>query len=380
MRIGLILPGFSASEEDWCIPTILNLIRELARYHEIYVFTLRYPHFSGGYQVYGAKVQAFGGGVTAGLHRFPLLGRALAQIMSQARRRPFDMFHGLWADEPGFLAATAGRLLGRPTVVSLLGGELVGLPDIGYGHQLSRINRRLIQIALRGAVWITTGSTYIHRLAQLHVSADRLISIPLGVDLELFHPEANPIHHLPLVEGEFKLLHVASLAPVKDQATLLHAFALVARQIPQSHLHIVGEGGLWSHLKGLARALGIRDYVTFHGAAPHDHLPAYYCAADLCVLSSRHESQAMVTLEAAACARVTVGTAVGILPDLGPAGRTTPVGDAPALAEAIMDLVGNPTQRVELGHLARGLVEAKYSLGHTVETLLALYADLARGE
>ncbi|MEZ4768392.1 MAG: hypothetical protein R2844_08195 [Caldilineales bacterium] len=53
--------------------------------------------------------------------------------------QPFDLLHGLWADEPGFTAAAAaGRLLHRPAAVSILGGELVGFPDITYGGQLSR--------------------------------------------------------------------------------------------------------------------------------------------------------------------------------------------------------------------------------------------------
>ena len=136
MRIGLITPGFSASETDWCIPALLALVRELARHDEVEVFTLRYPHRRESYHVYGAAVHAFGGGLAAGVSRLALLGNAMASIVRRHRRRPFDVLHGLWADEPGFLAVAGGRLLGVPSVVSLMGGELVGLRDIGYGGQL----------------------------------------------------------------------------------------------------------------------------------------------------------------------------------------------------------------------------------------------------
>src|SRR5262245_50711825 len=165
MRIGFITPGFSASEADWCIPALLDLVRELARDNEVHVFTLRYPHRRGPYTVYRATVHAFGGALVGGAGRAALLGRALAEISAQARRRPFDVLHGLWADEPGFLAVAAGRLLGTPAVVSLLGGELIAMPDIGYGGELSRINRWLIRPARRGAARVTAGAGSPHAVA-----------------------------------------------------------------------------------------------------------------------------------------------------------------------------------------------------------------------
>lgn len=375
MRLGLIVPGFSASEDDWCIPALLNLVRELAQRHEVHVFTLRYPHRRGTYPVYGATVQAFGGATIAGPGRFPLLVQALVSIVNQHRRRPFDVLHGLWADEPGFLAVIAGRLLGVPAVVSLLGGELVSLPDIGYGGQLSRVNRWLIRVALHGAAYVTVGSSYLCRLAHPYVIPQRLRLVPLGVDTEMFRPAPKPINPTRLLEGEVKLLHVASLVPVKDQETLLQAFSHIAgEESTRVHLHIVGDGLLRRDLERLAASLGLAKHVTFHGAVPHEQMPVYYRAADLCVLSSRYESQGMVILEAGACARTIVGTAVGLLPDLVPAAQVVPVGDAQALGDALLPLVRDVGQRIEMGQAARAQVEAGYSLSHTVDVLSTLYA------
>ncbi len=103
-------------------------------------------------------------------------------------RRTFDVLHGLWADEPGFLAVSAGRLLGVPAVVSLLGGELVALPEIGYGGQLSRSNRWLTGQALRHAHAVTTGSELLREIAAPCVGRGRLAVQPLGVDTHLFCP------------------------------------------------------------------------------------------------------------------------------------------------------------------------------------------------
>ncbi|MGH2542384.1 MAG: glycosyltransferase, partial [Ardenticatenaceae bacterium] len=306
LKIALITPGFSADEGDWCIPALLNMVRVLAREHEVHVFTLRYPHRRAVYAVYGATVYSFGGAEVAGVRRIPLLVRALWGIMREGRHSRFDIIHGLWADEPGLLAVLAGRLLGVPALVSLLGGELEQMAEINYGHQLSRAGRRMIAFSLQRAACVTVGSRHLLQRALAYVQPERLVEMPLGVATTCFYPgpstEATPL------QGEIKLLHVASLVPVKDQAVLLRALAGVIVKQPGVHLHIVGSGPLRVELERLATDLGVAARVTFHGEVGHERLPGYYRAADLFVLSSRYESQGMVALEAAACGLPIIGT------------------------------------------------------------------------
>jgi glycosyltransferase involved in cell wall biosynthesis len=148
-------------------------------------------------------------------------------------------------------------------------------------------------------------------------------------------------------------------------------------QEPHAHLHVIGEGPLRRDLESRVKRLGIRGHVTFHGAISHERLPAYYRSADLCVLSSRYESQGMVTLEAAACARATVGTAVGVLPDLTPTTRAVPVEDAGALAEALLMTLQDPLTVAVLGQASLATVAAHYSLERMLEKLCGVYAELS---
>jgi glycosyltransferase involved in cell wall biosynthesis len=378
MRLGLITPGFSASESDWCIPALLDLVRELSGRHEVHVFALRYPHQPQTYRVFGAFVHALGGATAAGGRRLPLLLAAMTALRRAHRQTPFDVFHGLWADEPGFLAVAAGRLLGVPAVVSLLGGELVALPGIGYGGQLSRINRRLTGHALRGARTVTAGSRSLAELAAAFVDPGRLVVLPLGVDTHLFCPAQGsaPVERAVALTGDPKLLHVASLAPVKDQSTLLRAVALVANRHPGVHLHVLGEGPLRATLESEAQALGLAGRVVFHGEVAHERLPGYYRDADLFVLSSRYESQSLVALEAAACGCPIAGTAVGILPELLPPDVLAPPGDAAALAVAIHRLVDQPARLAETGVSAQRVVAGRFGLQQTVPALEALYREV----
>jgi glycosyltransferase involved in cell wall biosynthesis len=375
MRIALLTPGFSADESDWCIPALLDLVRVLARQHDVHVFALRYPHRHAVYPIYGATVHALGGATAGGLRRLPLLARALATVVREHRRAPFDVFHGLWADEPGFVAVLAGRWLGVPSVVSLLGGELVSLPDIDYGGQLSRANHWLAGQALRRAGRVTVGSAILHVLAAGAVDANRLVALPLGVDTALFTPQTLRVCGKP--EGSSpQLLHIASLSPVKDQATLLQATALTARELPDVHLRIVGDGPQRAALAAQAEALGLAAQVTFDGAVAHDRLPDLYRAADLFVLSSRYESQSLVALEAAACGCPVVGTAVGLLPELLDPQQLAPVGDAPALAAAMLRLLRDPAARQQASEAAHARVAQQFALHRTAPALAALYQSL----
>jgi glycosyltransferase involved in cell wall biosynthesis len=258
-----------------------------------------------------------------------------------------------------------------------MGGELVSLPDIGYGGQLSRSSRLLIRRALRGATAVTAGSAYLRRMAEDRVAGASPRRLPLGVDTGLFQPRAGPAGPPPLRQGEVRLLHVASLVPVKDQHTLLSALALLAGRRPGVHLHVVGDGPMRASLRSAAAALGVAERVTFHGEVPHDRLPDYYRAADLCVLTSLHESQGMVALEAGACARATVGTGVGLLPELAPAACVVPVGDARALAGAVAALLRHPGAAAALGRATRRAVLDGFTLERAVGELCALYAHLS---
>lgn len=374
LRIGLVVPGFSENERDWCIPALLNLVRRLAAEHDVAVYTLRYPYREARYEVYGARVQAFGAATARGWQRLPLLWRAIAAIARDDARQPFSILHGLWADEAGFVAAAAGRRSATPVLVSLMGGELVRLPQIGYGGQLSRSGRLLTRLSLKLADGVSAGSHALSERAAAYVPAPRRHCLPLGVDLSLFKPasvKASP--------ADLRIVHVASLAAVKDQATLLHAFALARERLaprPLS-LHIAGDGPLRGALAGQVRRLDIADHVHFYGAVAHDRLPDFYHQGDLFALSSRYESQCMALLEAAACGLPAAGTAVGLLPQLLPAPCLAPPGDAAALAHCMVRLLQDADLRAEESRRLQARVHSEYGLEVTTSRLLAVYRRLA---
>jgi glycosyltransferase involved in cell wall biosynthesis len=375
MRIGLVVPGFSADPGDWCIPALRHLVVRLTGAADVHIFALRYPARRGSYEVFGAQVTAMGGGAAAGVGSAGLWLRTAGALVAEHRRRPFDVLHAFWAGEPGFVAALAGRALRIPTVVSIAGGELARLRDIGYGGLLRRLERIKTRLALRLADAVTAGSALVLESAEPFLparGASRVRRIPLGVDLAMFAPMGTRRNDAPT-----RILHVASLSGVKDQATLLSAAAALRERGYAFQLDIVGTGPLEPELRSLARCLGLSESVRWRGAVPHDQMPRAYQRAQIFVLSSRHEAQGMVALEAAACGVPVVGTAVGVIPELGPAARIAGVGDAGGLADGMAELVDDEPCRLRSGCAARERAVAEYGVDRSATRFLDLYAEVA---
>lgn len=372
MNIGILLPGFSSDEHDWAIPVQLNLVREMARMDDVRVLALRYPHRRDCYPIFGATGYSLGVGQVRGFRRLALWWDALRTLRRLHHEKPFDVLHAMWADETGLIAAWAGRCLRVPVVVSIAGGELARLDDIGYGLQRSAFSRWIVGQALHRADRVIAACSYIQGLLResgYNLPAEKIRTIALGVDTGVFHPLS--------VSGErersFRLIHVASLVGVKDQATLLRAMARLDEDVS---LDILGVGPEQPRLEALAKTSGITHRVNFLGGVDHLDLPAHYQQAALNVLSSRHEGLGMVTLEAAACGVPTVSTAVGLLPDHPSLGVAVPIGDDAALATAIADLLADEPRRAALAQSAYQTVQNQFTIQHTVEQVRALYQEL----
>jgi glycosyltransferase involved in cell wall biosynthesis len=363
MKIALVVPGFSSGEQDWCIPALLDYVRVLAQHAQVHVFTLRWPERSGTYPVFGATVHALDGRAHLGPRAAGLWARAVREISAEHRRGPFDVVHAFWLDEPGWVAALAGAKLRRPVVLSVAGGELVGLRDIGYGLHLLPGRKALGRWLMGRAALITGGSEYLLRLIGPHLPLsqhDRLRLVPLGVDLDRFRP-GRPA---PTMAG----LNVGALYPVKNQALLVRA----AARAPGVYVHIAGAGPLNVELQGLAAELGVSDRVRFLGAVEHGAMPRAYAQAGVLVQTSRHEAQGMALLEAAACEVPAIGTPVGVLPEIGLTASTET-----ELAAALAALMQDPARRLALGREARERVAAEFALEQARRRFGEVYREAA---
>jgi glycosyltransferase involved in cell wall biosynthesis len=101
--------------------------------------------------------------------------------------------------------------------------------------------------------------------------------------------------------------------------------------------------------------MGLDDRVSFAGDLEGAALAAAYDSADLFVLATRQETYGMAVAEALARGLPVVGTRTGAIPGLvgEDAGLVVPVGDTPALANALSRLIGDADFRARCAAGAR---------------------------
>ncbi len=367
MRIALVVPGgVDPSGEYRVIPVVLALLRRLAARHEVEVLALRQQPQPAQWMLDGARVHNLGAGRTR--------PRAVALLRQLHRQRPFDVIHSLWSADCGMVAVVAARLLRRPSLVHVTGGELVSLPGIGYGGAQSWRGRLRERLVLRLASRVSaTSAPMLEDLARLGIRASR---IPLGVDLDRWPARAPQ----PRAAGSAaRLAFVASLNAVKDPGTLLEAMARLRRDGCEVHLDIVGEDVLAGRTQKFASDLGLESCVTFHGFLTQAQLRPLIERAALLVLASRHEAGPAVVLEAAVAGVPTVGTRVGHVAEwAGEAAVAVPVADPAALATALAQLLADEPRRLRLAHAAQALALAQ-DADFTARQFEAVYEELSRG-
>jgi len=151
------------------------------------------------------------------------------------------------------------------------------------------------------------------------------------------HPWFNNGQTIPVIVG------AGRLTPEKDFATLIKAFHQLRRH-KACRLLILGEGPLRRKLEQLAEELGIADAVSLAGYQANPF--AYMKKAALFVLSSAWEGSGNVLVEALALGIPSVSTDCPYGPSEtladGQFGPLVPVGDADALAQAMLDTLDNP--------------------------------------
>jgi glycosyltransferase involved in cell wall biosynthesis len=367
MKIALVAyGGVHRSGRREVIPALLDLIASLARRHELHVFALAQEPRPSTYPLRGATVHDL-----AALPAPPGLGMLRSSLLLVRALRaagPFDLLHAYMGVPAGAVGVAAGRWLGLPVVVSFDGNELVARPEIGYGLPLRARGRLVLRLIARSAARITVCTAYMARLARARGIEPLLV--PLGIEPRAVAAPAAP-------GPPWRLLHVASLNPVKDQPTLLRALVRVVEAEPRVHLDVVGADTLGGRIQEQCRALGLAGHVTFHGSLAADEVWPFYRRAHLLLLPSRHEAAGVAVLEAGLCHVPTVGTDVGYVAEWAPqrAASAVRVGDAAELAAAILELLADDSLRRRLGEAAHRLAQA-HTPDRTAERFEEIYESL----
>ena len=180
------------------------------------------------------------------------------------------------------------------------------------------------------------------------LSREKVPVIYNGVDLSRCMPKES------YAAGEtIKLIHVGRFNEQKNHRRLLEAFSLFRKEYPGAELQLLGDGELLEDTKQYAKALSLKENVTFLGSQGNVH--PYLHAGDLFVLPSDYEGMPMTIIEAMGTGLPIVATNVGGVPDMiahGQSGFLTQL-SAEGVCEACLKLAKSQQLRESCGRKAR---------------------------
>jgi colanic acid/amylovoran/stewartan biosynthesis glycosyltransferase WcaL/AmsK/CpsK len=289
-------------------------------------------------------------------------------------RRSFDVIHCNYGPNgKRALALRKAGVLKGPIVTTFHGYDANHLPKV-YGAKMYRELFEETEL-------FTVGSEFMRRqILSLGAPSDRVIKLPLGVDLSKFKYSA------PQRAGrEFRLLTVARLVEVKGIEYALRAIACVRADAPQIRYTIVGEGPLRGPLEELARSLSINDIVTFEGAMTHDEVEGQLALAHAFVLpsivteSGEEENQPLVLAESQACGVPVIATNIGGVSESiidRVTGLLVPPGNENSLASAIIELMKDSFLRECMGRAGRKFVQNAFNLEIQNDKLVEVYKSV----
>lgn len=199
----------------------------------------------------------------------------------------------------------------------------------------------------------------------------RVVTVLYGLNAPAQTPQRDSESDSPT------LLAVARLVPQKGLDVLIRAMKPIGDAISGARLLIAGEGPERAALERLTRELALDDRVSLLGH--RDDTEQLMRRAWVLAHPARWEGFGLVLLEAMRAGLPVVATGVSAIPEIvvsGTTGRLVPPDDPAALAEALIDVLGNSSFRRESA--ARGferLVE-RFSPERMARETAAVY-DLA---
>jgi glycosyltransferase involved in cell wall biosynthesis len=296
--------------------------------------------------------------------------RGLAAMRQALSRGAFDVVNTHSSTDSWLAAVASAMLADAPAIVRT---RHISAP-------LPR-NRATRWLYARAATRIVTTGERLRSqvIAETGVAAERVVSIPTGIDLERYRPGDRAAARAALgLPGAAKIAGiVATLRSWKGHSYLLKAIAAMRR--PEVHLVVVGDGPQRASLEALVATLGIGSQVRFAGDQ-RDVTPWMNAFDAFCLPSYANEGVPQALMQAMACALPVITTPVGSIDEIVEAGVTgimVPPQNEVRLRVELSKLLDDEPRQRELGAAARARAEARFGEDLMVQRMLEVFDEAA---
>lgn len=268
------------------------------------------------------------------------------------------------------------------TVGGAVAAKLCRVPHIWHFREILVEFRKYLRFYEPFVDFFSTRLIFITGAVRDHFSRERIrrkgVVIHDGVPIHEYESTAPEKTESPVV-----ITTVGRLAPNKGQDVMIRALAEVARRGIDFQAYIVGDvyGDRHAFREGLevlAKQLGVIERVHFTGF--QDQVQPYLEHCNIFIMASTgKEGLGIVILEAMAAGRAVISTnsggAVEILEN-NVTGLLVPPGDSERMADAIVDLAGNPDKRLDMARRGKQIALEKYSANAMVASVASLFDEV----
>ncbi len=290
-----------------------------------------------------------------------------------ARQIQPDVLHAHQVASAGWLGAAAGY---HPFLVTSWGSDLL------VGARRSTAQRQLARWVLGRADYVTCVSNQLVAAARaLGVTAEQVELTPWGVDTALFHPGEALNPRPPVV------LSIRGIKPIYNPLVIAHAIPVVLARRPDVRFIIWTysvDAELLAAFQGIVSRSSAAGAVEYVADLRNDHAIAdLYRRAAVAVSVPSSDGTPQSVLEAMGCG---VAPVVSDLPSLQDwvqherTGLVVPVGDANALAAAILRLLDDDTLRASIRNAAVRQVQQHADSRLWMQRYEQIYQQLAAGQ
>ncbi|MCX5699499.1 MAG: glycosyltransferase family 4 protein [Candidatus Omnitrophica bacterium] len=284
------------------------------------------------------------------------------KLRKAARKFNIDLIHS-HSRTTQVLGDLLSRSLAKPHIFSC------------HGFFKPRLSRRLFPCWGQKVIAVSQ-QVKEHLICDFKLDAQKISVIHNGIDTKNFgdfSSRDNTRAELG-VPADFLVGIIARLSEVKGHIYLIQAMLEVIKNFPNAKLLIVGQGKTRGALIKETQDLGLESSIIFIPETKNTkHLLA---AMDIFVMPSLQEGLGLALMEAMAQGVAVVGCAVGGIKTLiqdKVNGLLAAPADAPALARAIITLLGDSGLRRALGARAREFIMANFSQEEMVDKTEKVY-------
>jgi glycosyltransferase involved in cell wall biosynthesis len=281
----------------------------------------------------------------------------------------------------GLATRRAARALGIPFAITFHALGVVKRRQQGAKDTSPPERAELERMLARSAdLIVSTCTDEVFELARLGGSPGQISVVPCGVDLGAFSPD-GPAEEP--TRGRHRIVIVTRLVERKGVGNVIEALT----EVPDAELivaggppvHSLGGDPEYLRLRSLAADHGVADRVDFRGGVDRAAVPPLLRSADVVACVPWYEPFGIVPLEAMACGRPVLASAVGGLIDTvvdGVTGVHVPPRSPERIGEALRWLLGDQRERRSLGEAGARRARERYSWPLVGRKTLHAYSEV----